>query len=82
MVALVFDLTECPEGFVRGIFGQQCYLFLDLGQTWYEAEEFCENKNPYLAELIDVNERNAVFNYAKGKHSDVTTTQKGLSNQC
>ena len=41
---------------MRGIYGQQCYLFLDLGQTWYEAEEFCENKNAYLAELIDVNE--------------------------
>ena len=66
---------------MRGIYGQQCYLFLDLGQTWYEAEEYCENKNAYLAEVIDVNERNAVFNYAKGKYSNVITTQKVLSTQ-
>ena len=59
-------IIECPEGFVGGIYGHQCYLFVDEVRTWYEAQEFCEKKNSYLAELIDVAERDAVYNYAAG----------------
>ena len=41
-------------------------MFLDEVHTWYDAQEVCEKNNSYPAELIDVAERDAVFNYAKG----------------
>ena len=33
--------------------------------SWYEAEEYCRSKNAYLAELIESDERDAVWNHAK-----------------
>ena len=52
---------------MNNIYQSQCYLFVEDTSTWYEALSFCENKNAYLAELIDPEERDAVWNYAKGK---------------
>ena len=62
-----FLLTECPKGFVSNIYQFQCYLFVEDLSSWYNASSFCDNKNAYLAELIDPTERIAVWNYAKGK---------------
>ena len=53
---------------MSGIFGHQCYFFGTEGLNWSEAQNFCESKDGYLVELIDQNERDAVFNYAKGKN--------------
>ena len=33
---------------------------------WYQAEEYCRSKNAYLAELIESDERDAVWNYVRG----------------
>ena len=35
--------------------------------SWYQAEEYCHSKNAYLAELIQPEERNAVWNYTRGR---------------
>ena len=63
---LLFNLSECPEGFVSGIYGLQCYLFVNETMTFDEADEFCQNKDAYLAELIEEEERKAVREYFKG----------------
>ena len=67
-----FYVTECPKGFVSGIYGLQCYLFGSESKTWFEGQEFCESKNAYLAELKESDERNAVFNYAKGEKTNLS----------
>ena len=36
--------------------------------SWNEAEEYCHSKHAYLVELIETEERDAVWNYIKGKH--------------
>ena len=38
--------------------------------NWYQAEEYCHSKNAYLAELIEQEERDAVWNYIKGNISE------------
>ena len=62
-------VTDCPAGFVSGIYREQCYFFGTESLNWSEAQNLCDSKDAYLAELIDVNERDAVFNYVRGKHS-------------
>ena len=52
---------------MNNLYQSQCYLFVEGQSTWYEALRFCENRNAYLAELIDTEERDAVWNYGKGK---------------
>ena len=37
--------------------------------NWYQAEEYCRSKNAYLAELIEPEERDAVWNYIRGNIS-------------
>ena len=69
MLSGSFYDTDCPQGLVSGIYGFQCYLFGSESQTWFEGQEFCESKNAYLAEPKESDERNAVFNYAKGEKS-------------
>ena len=34
--------------------------------SWYQARDFCEGKNAYLAHIPDTAEREAVLRYAKG----------------
>ena len=63
-----FCLIGCPKGFVSNIYQFQCYLFVEDSLSWYNALNFCENRNAYLAELIEPTERSAVWNYAKGTH--------------
>ena len=60
-------VTECPEGFIADIYKFQCYLFVEGIYTWYNASSICESKNAYLAELVDPDERDAVWRYAKSK---------------
>ena len=41
-------------------------MLVETNLNWYEAEEYCHSKNAYLAELIEPQERDAVWNYARG----------------
>ena len=66
---------ECPEAFVRNIYEQQCYMLVQDKLDWYQAEEYCHSKNAYLAELIEPEERDAVWNYIKGNISEYLETQ-------
>ena len=54
---------------MSGIYKYQCYLYIQMGHSWYEALSFCESKHSYLAEVTDPEERDAVWNYAKGNIS-------------
>ena len=66
-IYLAFFVTECPEGFVSGIYQFQCYLIVEGDYSWYNASSICESQNAYVAELIDPEERDAVWRYAKSK---------------
>ena len=43
--------------------------------SWYEARDFCEEKQTYLADMPDTTERETVWKYAKG----IFRTQRTLS---
>ena len=63
------NFSECPEGFASNIYEQQCYMLVEEKLSWYQAEEYCRSKNAYLAELIQPEERDAVWNYVRGNIS-------------
>ena len=66
---------------MNNIYQSQCYLFVEDNLTWYEALSSCENKNAYLAELIDTEERDAVWNYAKGNERTTVHITDGKKSQ-
>ena len=37
------------------------------GRNWTDSRAFCESKGAYVAELIEPEERNAVYSYAQSK---------------
>ena len=41
-------------------------MLVEERMTWAQADEYCRDKNAYLAELTQTEERDAVWNYAKG----------------
>ena len=61
------SLSDCPSGFVRGIYGIQCYMVNIDGRNWTDSRAFCESKGAYVAELIEPEERNAMYSYAQSK---------------
>ena len=54
-------------------------MLIQERSTWYQAEEFCQSKNAYLAELIEPEEREAAWNYVKGNFSERLEFIKFLS---
>ena len=67
--------VECPEGFTRNIYEQQCYMLVEEKLSWYQADEYCRSKNAFLTELIEPEERDAVWNYIRGNISECLETR-------
>ena len=42
-------------------------MLVETDLNWSQAEEYCDNKNEYLAELNEPEEKDAVWNYARGE---------------